>query len=89
MAVFTRLLRASFRHRWCSWVLLCVLIALVSGLVGVLSVTTVAAWVIAAVAAATIVVANALAIGPALAAPGSHPASLLRSGVISCRDGLE
>ena len=33
MAVLTMLLRASFRHRWRSWLSLCLLIALVSGLV--------------------------------------------------------
>ena len=33
MAVLTMLVRASFRHRWRSWLLLSVLIALVSGLV--------------------------------------------------------
>ncbi len=46
---------------------------------GVLAVTEVAAWVIVAVAAATIVVANVLAIGPAIVAARSRPASLLRS----------
>jgi hypothetical protein len=46
---------------------------------GVLSVTTVTAWVIIVVAAATIVVANVLAIGPAFVASRSRPASLLRS----------
>jgi ABC-type antimicrobial peptide transport system permease subunit len=46
---------------------------------GVLAVTEVTAWVIVAVAAATIVVANVLAIGPAIVAARSRPASLLRS----------
>jgi hypothetical protein len=46
---------------------------------GVLSVTKVTAWVIVVVAAATIVVANVLAIGPAVVASRSKPASLLRS----------
>jgi len=46
---------------------------------GVLSVTEVTAWVIVAVAAATVVVANVLAIGPAIVAARSRPASLLRS----------
>jgi ABC-type antimicrobial peptide transport system permease subunit len=46
---------------------------------GVLSVTEVTAWVIVAVAAATVVVANTLAIGPAIVAARSRPASLLRS----------
>jgi ABC-type lipoprotein release transport system permease subunit len=46
---------------------------------GVLSVTEVTAWVIVAVAAATVVVANLLAIGPAIIAARSRPASLLRS----------
>jgi len=46
---------------------------------GVLAVTEVTAWVIVAVAAATIVVANVLAIGPAIVAARSPSASLLRS----------
>jgi len=46
---------------------------------GVLAVTEVTAWVIVAVATATIVVANVLAIGPAIIAARSRPASLLRS----------
>jgi ABC-type antimicrobial peptide transport system permease subunit len=46
---------------------------------GVLPVTVVIAWVVAAVAAGTLVVANVLAIGPALVASRSRPASLLRS----------
>jgi len=46
---------------------------------GVLAVTEVTAWVMVAVAAATIVVANVLAIGPAIVAARSRPASLLRS----------
>jgi ABC-type lipoprotein release transport system permease subunit len=46
---------------------------------GVLSVTEVTAWVIVAVAAATVDVANVLAIGPAIVAARSRPASLLRS----------
>ncbi len=46
---------------------------------GVLSVTTVTAWVIVVVAAATVVVANVLAIGPAVVASRSKPASLLRT----------
>jgi putative ABC transport system permease protein len=46
---------------------------------GVLSVTEVTAWAIVAVAAATVVVANLLAIGPAVVAAHSRPASLLRS----------
>jgi hypothetical protein len=46
---------------------------------GVLSMTEVTAWVIVAVAAATVVVANLLAIGPAIVAARSRPASLLRS----------
>ena len=46
---------------------------------GVLSVTKVTAWVIVLVALATIVVANMLAILPAIVASRSRPASLLRS----------
>jgi ABC-type lipoprotein release transport system permease subunit len=50
---------------------------------GVLSVTTVTAWVLVVVAAATTVattvVANVLAVGPAIVAARSRPASLLRS----------
>jgi ABC-type antimicrobial peptide transport system permease subunit len=46
---------------------------------GVLAVTEVTAWVMVAVAAATVVVANVLAIGPAIVAARSRPASLLRS----------
>ena len=46
---------------------------------GVLAVTEVTAWVIVAVAVATIVVANVLAIGPAIVAARTPSASLLRS----------
>jgi ABC-type lipoprotein release transport system permease subunit len=46
---------------------------------GVLSVTEVTAWVIVVVAVATIVVANVLAIPPAIVASRSRSASLLRS----------
>jgi len=46
---------------------------------GVLPDSVVAPWVIAAIAAGTVVVASALAIGPALVAARSRPASLLRS----------
>jgi len=46
---------------------------------GVLAVTEVTAWVLVVVAGATIVVANLLAIGPAIVAARSRPASLLRS----------
>jgi ABC-type antimicrobial peptide transport system permease subunit len=53
--------------------------ALFAHSLGVLAVTEVTSWVIVAVAAATIVVANLLAIGPAIIAARSRPASLLRS----------
>ena len=46
---------------------------------GVLPVPVVIGWVVAAVAAGTLLVANVLAIGPAVAAARSRPASLLRS----------
>jgi ABC-type lipoprotein release transport system permease subunit len=46
---------------------------------GVLPVTAVTVWVIAVVAAATVVVAILLAVGPAIVASRSRPASLLRS----------
>jgi hypothetical protein len=46
---------------------------------GVLAVTEVTAWVLVVVAGATLVVANVLAIGPAIVAARSRPASLLRS----------
>ncbi len=46
---------------------------------GVLTVTVVLAWTIAAIALATIVIANLLAIGPALVASRSHPADLLKA----------
>ena len=46
---------------------------------GVLPVAVVVPWVIVAVAAGTLVVASALAIGPAVVAARSRPASLLRS----------
>jgi ABC-type lipoprotein release transport system permease subunit len=46
---------------------------------GVLPVTAVTFWVIAVVAAATVVVAILLAVGPAIVASRSRPASLLRS----------
>jgi ABC-type lipoprotein release transport system permease subunit len=46
---------------------------------GVLPVPVVIAWVIAAVAGGTVLVANLLAIGPALAAARSHTASLLKT----------
>jgi ABC-type lipoprotein release transport system permease subunit len=45
---------------------------------GVLPVTTVTAWAVGAVAVGTLIVANALAIGPALVASRSRPASLLQ-----------
>ncbi len=44
---------------------------------GVVPVTVVTAWVIAAIALGTVLVANAMAIGPSLAAARSRPASLL------------
>ncbi|MBV9094003.1 MAG: FtsX-like permease family protein, partial [Streptosporangiaceae bacterium] len=46
---------------------------------GVLPVPIMAAWVIAAVAAGTLLAANTLALGPALAAARAHPAALLRA----------
>jgi ABC-type antimicrobial peptide transport system permease subunit len=46
---------------------------------GVLPEAVVITWVIVAVAAGTFVVASALAIGPAVVAARSRPASLLRS----------
>jgi ABC-type lipoprotein release transport system permease subunit len=46
---------------------------------GVVPVTVVTFWVIAAVAVGTLVVANLLAVGPALVAARSRPAHLLRS----------
>jgi ABC-type antimicrobial peptide transport system permease subunit len=46
---------------------------------GVVPVPVVAGWVLAAVALGTLVVANLLAIGPALAAARTRPAALLRS----------
>jgi ABC-type lipoprotein release transport system permease subunit len=46
---------------------------------GVLSVTAMTVWVIAVVAIATVVVAILLAVGPAIVASRSRPASLLRS----------
>jgi FtsX-like permease family len=44
---------------------------------GVVPVTVVTAWVIAAIALGSVLAANGLAIGPSLAAARSHPASLL------------
>ena len=44
---------------------------------GVRSVPVVAGWALAAVAGGTLLIANVLAIGPALVAARSHPASLL------------
>jgi FtsX-like permease family len=44
---------------------------------GVVPVTVVTAWVIAAIALGTVLVANGMAIGPSLAAARSRPASLL------------
>jgi ABC-type antimicrobial peptide transport system permease subunit len=46
---------------------------------GVLPVTVVSDWVIVAVAGGALVVANVLAVGPALAASRLRPAALLRS----------
>jgi ABC-type lipoprotein release transport system permease subunit len=46
---------------------------------GVLPVAVVTAWAIVAIALGTLIVANALAIGPALVASRSRPASLLRA----------
>jgi ABC-type antimicrobial peptide transport system permease subunit len=46
---------------------------------GVLPEAVVVTWVIVALAAGTFVVASALAIGPAVAAARSRPASLLRT----------
>jgi ABC-type antimicrobial peptide transport system permease subunit len=46
---------------------------------GVVPVTVVAGWVIAAIALGTVLVANGLAIGPSLAAVRSRPAALLRN----------
>jgi hypothetical protein len=46
---------------------------------GVLPVPVVAGWIIAAIALGTLVVANVLAIGPALVATRSRPAALLRA----------
>jgi FtsX-like permease family len=46
---------------------------------GVVPVTVVTGWVIAAIALGTVLVANGLAIGPSLAAVRSRPASLLRN----------
>jgi ABC-type antimicrobial peptide transport system permease subunit len=46
---------------------------------GVVPVPVVTAWVIAAVAAGTVLTANVLAVGPALAASRSRPGSLLRT----------
>jgi FtsX-like permease family len=46
---------------------------------GVLPVTVVSGWVIVAVAGGALVVANVLALGPAVAASRSRPAALLRS----------
>jgi ABC-type antimicrobial peptide transport system permease subunit len=52
--------------------------ALASNL-GVLPVPVVNTWAIAAVASGTIVIANVLAIGPAVAASRARPATLLRA----------
>jgi ABC-type antimicrobial peptide transport system permease subunit len=46
---------------------------------GVVPVPVVIVWVIAAVAVGTVLIANVLAIGPALVASRSHPASLLKT----------
>ena len=46
---------------------------------GVVAVPVVAVWVLAAVALGTLVVANLLAIGPAIVAARTRPAALLRS----------
>jgi hypothetical protein len=50
-----------------------------AGSLGVVPTPLVTAWVVAAVAAGTILVANLLAIGPAWAASRQRPASLLRT----------
>ena len=50
-----------------------------AGNLGVLPVPVVTAWAIAAVAAGAILIANVLAIGPALVASRSRPASLLKA----------
>ena len=50
-----------------------------AGNLGVLPVPVVTAWAIAAVAAGAILIANVLAIGPALVACRSRPASLLKA----------
>lgn len=50
-----------------------------AGNIGVLPVPVVAAWDIAALALGTVLVANVLAVAPALVASRSRPASLLRA----------
>jgi ABC-type antimicrobial peptide transport system permease subunit len=52
---------------------------LFAGSLGVLPVEIVLAWTIVAVAAGTLLVANLLAIGPAIMASRSRPASLLKA----------
>jgi hypothetical protein len=46
---------------------------------GVVPVTVVTAWIIAAIALGTVLAANGLAVGPSLAAVRTRPASLLKA----------
>ena len=68
MAALGMLLRAMFRHRQ----------AFAANL-GVVPVTVVTAWIIAAIALGAVLATSGLAVGPSLAAARSRPANLLKA----------